>query len=299
MRALLSLCNDKRTPDRGLLVYDFQEKSGSWIAVGAESEIMGTRGLCIHGGRVYALYTVGWYETHISIYALGDGPLEFLADAELPDVKDPHSLCVHEGRLLVASTGSDELLSYDLGNDGFPDDVAVAVWRASYEGSDTQHINSVASVGGHVYVSGFGKREGQFWSSAMDGFVLDVTGGSIVQSGLRHPHSLRGDAAGSLYYTESSRQTLCKVGAKPIIVGGYVRGCDIAPDGTAIVGSNAARRVSRSQGVVTNSANIENNEGDVVGKCSVVLVAPNAAATRQYYDISEFGKEIYDICALG
>lgn len=298
MRALLSLCNDKRTPDKGVLLYDLAEKTGTWLPVGTAAEIMGTRGLCIHNGRLYALYTVGWYETHLAMYSVDEDAVGLVADIQLPDVKDPHSICVYENTLLITSTGSDELLRYQLKMNGEPDEAAHAMWRASRAGSDTHHVNSVAVINQHVYVSAFGTKPGEFWNSAVDGYIYNVTAGRVIADGLRHPHSLRGDAAGAIYYTESSRQTLCKVGSKPVIVGGYARGCDIAADGTILVGSNAARRISRSQGVVTNSANPENDKGQVVGKCSIAVVSAYETPTRQYYDITPFGKEIYDICAL-
>jgi hypothetical protein len=298
MRALLSLCNDKRTPDKGVLSYDFAQKAGTWLPVGTQNEIMGTRGLYVYGERLYALYTVGWYETHLAMYHLEGKAADLVADIQLPDVKDPHSLCVYDNALLITSTGSDELLRYELKRNGEPDDAGYAMWRASDAGSDTHHVNSVAVVKNHVYVSAFGLKTGEFWSSAVDGYIYDVTDKRVILNGLRHPHSLRGDSAGSIYYTESSRQTLCKAGSKPLIIGGYARGCDIAADGAILVGSNAARRVSRSRGVVTNSANPENDAGQVVGKCSVAIVSAYDKPTRQYYDITPFGKEIYDICIL-
>ena len=298
MRALLSLCNEERTPDKGVLLYDFAAKAATWIPGGTQSQIMGTRGLWIHNGRLYALYTVGWDETRLALYSLNGDTVDLLADVTLPEVQDPHSLCVHEDALLVTSTGADELLSYDLESDGMPGGIAYVLWRAGDERRDTHHVNSVASIGGHIYISAFGERSGQFWSSAVDGYIYDVTEKRAVCTGLRQPHSLRGDSQGAIYYTESSRQTFCKVGEKPVIIGGYVRGCDVAADGTILIGSNAARRVSRSQGVVTNSSNPEDERGDVVGKCSVAVISPNAGATRQYYDITAYGKEIYDICIL-
>jgi hypothetical protein len=298
MQLLLSLCNQPRPAHQGALLFDSADKSGSWIPVGTEAEIMGTRGICLHGGILYVCYTVGWWETHVSIYELGEGRPRLLGDSLLPEVRDPHSVCVYDEHLLIASTGTDEIVAYDLSG-GEVGDIAETFWRASFEGSDTHHVNSVYSDGRRVIVSAFGLRSGEFWSSAQNGYIRDVTSGRTLVEGLRHPHSVRihGD---QVYFTESSTQTLREVGAEAVVIGGYARGCDVAPDDSILVGSNAARRLSRSRGVVTNSGNVENDEGDVVGKCSIAHVKLSAGrALRTYYDITPFGKEIYDIRVLG
>lgn len=296
MRAVLSLCNQKRTSNKGILLYDFTARTGRWQPVGTDLEIMGTRGICIRGRDLYALYTIGWYETYLAQYLITPNDIEHIGDVALSSVHDPHSMCVHEGKLLIASTGTDEVLAYRL-EDGVPSEVPEVFWRASDAREDTHHVNSVASDGNRVLVSAFGPKTGQFWSSAENGYVFDVTAGQVLCEGLRHPHSLRSHNA-TVYFTESSRQTLRRIGAPPVIIGGYVRGCDIVDDSTIVVGSNAARRVSRSQGVVTNDANPENTAGEAVGKCSVVRVSINGAVRREYFDLSAYGKEIYDICVL-
>lgn len=296
MHALLSLCNEQRSPEKGVLLFDFGTKTATWVPVGTEAEIMGTRGICRHAGFLYVLYTVGWWETHLSIYGLAGETPVLLGDRLLPEIADPHSVCVHDERLLIASTGTDEIVAYDLGG-GELDDVAETFWRATRTGRDTHHVNSVSSDGRRVVISAFGPRAGEFWSTAEDGYIYDVTAGKRLSSGLRHPHSVRlhGDA---VYFTESSRQSVQALGAQPIIVGGYVRGCDVVDESSILVGSNVARRVSRSRGVVTNSSNWENTEGEVVGKCSVAHVRMRSVPTREFYDITPFGAEIYDICVL-
>lgn len=296
MRALLSFCNQSRAPAKGVLLFDFATKSGTWIAVGTESEIMGTRGIAANGEWLYVSYTVGWWETHVSTYRRASEQFEFVRDDVLGEVKDPHSMCVYDGRLLVASTGTDEIIAYDL-DGGTIEDTAVTFWRASRRGDDTHHVNSVASNGDRVVVSAFGPRSGEFWSSAENGYILDVTADTMLCEGLRHPHSVK-LAGGRVYFTESSRQALREAGGLSIPIGGYVRGCDVVDQNSLLVGSNAARRVSRSLGIVTNSNNIEEREGEVVGKCTVAHVKVQAVPTRTFYDVTQYGNEIYDICAL-
>jgi hypothetical protein len=295
MRALLSFCNESRTPDKGVLLFDFATKTGTWFAVGTRSEIMGTRGIAADGKWLYVCYTVGWWETHVSTYALAE-QFELAADYVLGEVKDPHSMCVHDGRLLVASTGTDEIIAYDV-EEGAIDDAPVTFWRAGRSAEDTHHVNSVASDGNRVVISAFGRKSGEFWSSAENGYIRDVTSDTILREGLRQPHSVR-LTADRVYFTESSRQTLCEAGGLSIPIGGYVRRCDVVRENSLLVGSNAARRVSRSLGIVTNSNNIEEREGEVVGKCTVAHVKVQAVPAREFYDVTPYGKEIYDICAL-
>jgi hypothetical protein len=298
MRALLSFCNEKRAPDEGVLLFDVAANTGTWLAVGTDREIMGTRGICLSGETVYVLYTIGWHETHLSIYHLQDAVPALRADVVLPDVKDPHSLCIQKKQLLITSTGTDELLAYDLDDFGAPLGNARVVWSASSANADTHHINCVTVNDGHVYVSAFGPREGEFWSSATNGYIYDLTANEKACTGIRQPHSLRG-ANGGIYFAESSRQMLRTLDGASILIGGYARGCDIAADGVVLVGSNVARRVSASRGIVVNNAALENNqEGEAMGKCCVVCVTPGRVPKRQYVDVSRYGREIYDICLL-
>lgn len=295
MPVIVSLCNEQRSPEQGLLLFDIDRKAGTWIPVGARESIMGTRGICANGDFLYAAYTVGWHETHVASYKVGES-VELVDDVTLPDVSDPHSICIFEDRLLVASTGTDEVVAYALDH-GAVSRSAEQFWRATDERRDTHHVNSVCSDGASVVISAFGPREGEFWSSARSGYLYDVTARTYIAEDVYQPHSVRAFQEG-LCFAESSRQTLRFVGGKTILVGGYVRGCDRAADGMLLVGTNAARRVSRSRGEVTNAQNIESTEGERVGTCSIVSITGAEVPLRSYIDISSFGAEIYDIVIL-
>jgi hypothetical protein len=258
---------------------------------------MGTRGVCVNADVVYVLYTIGWYETHVSIYDLQGAVPQLRTDVLLPDVKDPHSLCVHDRRLLITSTGTDELLAYDLDERGVPTRKPRMLWSPSSSRSDTHHVNCVTVCDNHILVSAFGPREGSFWSTAVNGYIYDVTAKQLMCTGIRQPHSLRA-ASGQIYFAESSRQLLRTMDGGSILIGGYARGCDVAADGTVVMGSNVARRVSASRGIVVNDAAQENKEGEPLGKCCVVRVTPGRIPKREYVDVDTFGREIYDICLL-
>ncbi len=296
MLGVVSLCNQERDPGRGLLIFDVVTGVGTWVPVGSSHDIMGTRGICAAGGLLYAAYTVGWYETHFATFAITGATLELVDDMLAPETHDPHSLSVHAGRLLVASTGSNELVAYNL-LDGLPRGTAEAIWRAGETGVDTEHVNGVWSDDERIVVSAFGPRAGEYWSSAHRGYVHDVTRGERLLEGLYHPHSVRIDD-GRICFAESALQRLCFSDRDPIVLSGYVRGAAIAPDGTIFAGSNAARRVSRSRGIVTNGSDVESAQGEVFGRARLFHVDPALDSVRATFDLGDYGPEIYDVLVL-
>jgi hypothetical protein len=297
MHILLSFCNEQRSPDRGLVLYSLGTRKGTWIGVGTRAEIMGTRGMCVHDEVLYAFYTVGWWETHLVTYDMHGGAPRLLEDRIIPEVKDPHSACAHDGRLLVASTGTDEIIALDLETGGTVGDIAETYWRASAAGEDTHHVNSVCSDGERVLISAFGPRLGEHWSSATRGYIYDVFAEKRIVSNLRQPHSVC-IAGERIYFIESAKQIVRTADGKRYFVGGYARGCDVAADSTILVGSNAARRKSRSRGTVFNANNPEPFVGESIGGCRLQRITPGADPQIESYDLREFGQEIYDLRVL-
>ena len=261
----------------------------------AEDEITGVRGLCTYGNFIYALYDVGWTSTRLCIFN-GTDDLAVLYDGPLPEVVDPHSLWVGEGHMLVTSTGTDELLAYEL-RDEFPLGSPRIVWRASSAKADTHHLNSVAVHEGHVLVSAFGLRSGELWRTAERGYIYDVTASQVVITDLHHPHSLKA-ALNDVFYIESSRQVLRSFKGTRINLSGYLRGCGLLDETTMLVGTNVARTTSKSTGIVHNDRWWYADEGELpVGECTLALVNLQNSSVDRYYDLSPFGREVYDVCA--
>jgi hypothetical protein len=165
------------------------------------------------------------------------------------------------------------------------------IWRASHEGRDTHHINSLALIGGRLCLTAFGPKRGALWSTAVDGYVFDVERQDVLATGLEHPHSLH-EAGSDVYVAESRRaRVLCLTNGVTYDIGGYARGLCV-DSGTMIVGVSTARSRSKSTGVVENPA----DPGEVVGQAGLRAVplqrrSPNAPDV----DLSSYGPEIYDV----
>jgi hypothetical protein len=211
------------------------------------------------------------------------------------NVKDVHSVAVVDGATYLVSTGTDEVRRLPRGRTGGPTE---AVWQATTAGADTHHLNSILPVDGRLLCSGFGPKAGQRWSTAIDGYVVDLNSGEIAWRGIEHPHSL---TAGhdDLYIVESRRaqvRSLLRSDAFP--VEGYARGLALAADGTGVAGVSRGRRVSRSLGTVENPA----DEGEFTGKASLVWFKrtpgePGFEHVKEL-DLSSYGTEVYDVAVL-
>lgn len=275
------------------MLYDFDVERGCWIPLATEDEITGLRGLGSSGDLIYALYDVDWTSTRLSIFR-GRETLANIADIALPDVIDPHSLWVDRERLLVTSTGRDELLAYEL-RDGVPEGSPAVLWRAGTRGEDTHHLNSVTMHQGDVLVSAFGLRSGEYWRTARHGYIYNVSESKIVEENLYHPHSLS-SRFGELYYIESSRQALRSFGGTRIKARGYLRGCDFLNGSRMIVGTNAGRTKSKRSNLVHNDRWWYAREDELqIGSSSLAVLDLKRDVVERYFDLSAFGGEVYDI----
>src|SRR5262249_32370546 len=122
-------------------------------------------------------------------------------------------------------------------------------WRPEPNGprTDMHHLNALCCRRGDLLVSGFGKKVDRFWRSARDGFIVNVTRGQKLTSGIYHPHSLitLGD---TIIYCESGLLTVrALAGGRIRQLPGYTRGlCCIGND--LYVGTSSRRSISKSTG---------------------------------------------------
>ena len=208
----------------------------------------------------------------------------------LPGVIDVHSICLAGQNVVVVSTGTDEVVAVDLSSETPKSEV---LWRPSLSRTDTHHLNAVAYASEHLLCSGFGRKAGERWSSARDGYVYDLTLGRVVASGIVHPHSIV-EYEKTLYFCESSLSVLRTIGSPIASLDGYVRGLAFPGDGTCFVGSSVGRYDPLIPQQVSNPA----DPGQLIGRCGIYRIRIEQGAPeedRSAMDLSNFGNEIYDL----
>lgn len=212
---------------------------------------------------------------------------------ELPDLDDLHSLALRGSELFVVSTGTDEVVCLSLRP---PQVVSQCVlWRApgNVERSDTNHLNGLCFFQDELHVSGFGKRSGEEWSTAVDGFILNLERSSTAATSIHHPHSLLPLESG-IAYCESARMTVHLPSHPPLRgIPGYTRGLCLFGD-HLLVGSSARRKASRTSGKPV----LSRRESHSTDRSAITRLSLRTGAVEGTIDLSRYGGEIYDLLAL-
>jgi hypothetical protein len=211
----------------------------------------------------------------------------------LPDFNDLHSLALRGRELFVVSTGTDEVVCLSLQP---PRIVSQCVlWRplGSVERSDANHLNGLCFFRDELHVSGFGKRSGNQWATAAEGFILNLDRSVTVATGIHHPHSLLPLDDG-IAYCESGRMTV-HLPAHPPVHGlpGYTRGLCRSGE-HLLVASSTRRRTSRTTGKPVAAP----REGHPTDRCAITRVSLRTGAVEGSVDLSRYGGEIYDLLPL-
>jgi len=225
------------------------------------------------------------------IAALRQNDLSPLYCQELPEVKDGHSILALDAKIYVVSTGSDEVICYDLLENKLSN--PRIFWRASNSGTDTHHVNSIIKTGDELFVSAFGPKTGPLWASAKNGYVHNITTDRRVKSGIYHPHSLSAKH-GQLYYCESSTRSFCSMNGPILKLEGYSRGIGWLNSEIVCIASSMGRRISKSTGLIANPA----DPGELEGKCNLAIRNIINKELIAEVELSGFGPEIYDVLVL-
>ncbi|MEW2514695.1 DUF4915 domain-containing protein [Streptomyces sp. NPDC046870] len=267
---------------------DLRTGAADPVPIDPDGEVAWATGLATSGDRVFVLYCVN-REFRVSVLSLES--LELLSSHRLPEVRDGHSLLHHDGALLVVSSGTDEVLAYDDRPEGLVP--RGAVWRASAEGRDTHHLNSLARHGNSVLVSGFGPRASKLWASAENGYVRDITRDEVVVKDVYHPHTVSVHD-GELYWCESHHARVVSRSGRTAGTDGYPRGLGWLAPQLACVGTSQGRKVSKSTGQVANPS----DPGMPRGRCGLTIADLAAGRTLGFIDLGALGPEIYDVLPL-
>ncbi len=291
-KLLVSLCNLPVASDTAVLQLDVDTLEVSAVNLGATIPIKTCTGLARDDTRVYVLCADAEGKFHLA--ALRTGDLKPLFFQHLPEIIDGHSILVNGGRLYIASTGNDAIISYRLGQAGMNDpDI---FWRVAGSRADTHHINGLALWHGDMVMSAFGPKSGQTWSTASNGYLFNLTQNTCLAENLYQPHSVKA-WGGELYYCESVRGSITCLGKATWETGGYTRGLEFIAGDTVAVGCSKARKVSKATGLINNPA----DPGQSSGECEINFfrLSTSAGIIRLTgKSLNEYAPEFYDVLCL-
>jgi hypothetical protein len=293
MSILVTLCNLPQ-PGSGLLVVDYPRDATRLIDIGAGGRCVGCTGMSVCDSQLYCAWIGPEQGSFVSI--LDRSTLTVLECTPLNDVKDVHSICAVDGWLYLVSTGTDEVRRVRTGGVGSASEL---VWRASSAGCDTHHINSILALDGRLLCSAFGPKITERWSTAVEGYIVDIGSNESLYRDIEHPHSLAASQE-DLYVAESRRARVrgLRTG-RTVPVEGYARGLAFCRDGRVVTGSSRGRARSRSLGTIENPA----DPGEPEGRTGLIFLSAfgeteGRNAPNVHVDLSEHGPEIYDIVVL-
>jgi hypothetical protein len=292
LQLLISIQNVAANPRRScLLRMDPATGHKQWVDVGINQLL--ASGLGIYAGAEHIFHVcIANDDFGTWLTVLDRRSLAVLHTQPLPEVSDGHSIVCHEGELIVVSTGTDEIVGYEL--DGIKPRNPRIVWSPTDLRDDTHHVNSLTIANGDLLCSAFGPKEGDSWTTVSNGYVRNLTRDTVVMNGLRQPHSATW-SSGQLFVCNSLEGSVNTVEGVLTYMYGYARGLTFGEDGTMYAGTSLSRRPSDT----TSDAQFRNpsDPGELHGQCAVTLMAPGAGH-RLELGMAPFGNEIYDIVVL-
>ena len=139
---LVSFCNIPFRTTSPLLCLEIPENLDepvfcTPVSLGYPGLLFGATGVTSLNGKIFVLFTTQNFKTFIAV--LQEDTLSSLYYQELPEVVDGHSILAFGNSLYVVSTGTDEVVCYDIYEEGLGN--PTVFWRASDTKTDTHHIN--------------------------------------------------------------------------------------------------------------------------------------------------------------
>lgn len=180
-----------------------------------------------------------------SRFLVFDSQFQLVRTIATPFLSDVHSIGWMDGRLVVASTGTNQIVALDLERT----DEHEVLWPKHKV--DYLHLNSACLHAGDLYVCGHHGPDGEHRNNI--GFVFSVSENRKIVAGLSNPHTLfvHQDRIHLLNSAEGTiRRVDLATGQAPVVFNafGYVRGACVH-GGSLIFGISASRIVSRSVGM--------------------------------------------------
>jgi hypothetical protein len=294
---IFSMCNQSRQGLRRiqcLAGLDVDTGAITWVRAGTTRRDFGVTGLAEDGHGFYA--AVQAHDNAIRIIHYNRRSFRIVSEFPLQLSGDPHSLCIHQGELLLASTANNAIYHLVRKNGKIVNEELFWRYPGTSDGRNDVHLNCMASYQDELYVTAFGPRndEGKFDRS---GVLRNIGTNAVCVSNMHQPHTIlfhrdrlycASSATGELVI---STQVNGEWVEKRIALRGYPRG--IAPWGDGVlVGISAHRTHSRSQGTEADLA-----PGHYTGS-QIILLNADGEEDRVIVDTTAFGNEVYEIISI-
>lgn len=294
---LFSMCNQSRhgrgrTHCLGLL--NPARSNFRWIRSGTTRRDFGITGLSCDEQGYYA--AVQAHNNAIRIIRYLPDSFKILSVYFLKYTGDPHSLCIHKGELLIASTSNNAIYCLRRKNGDITSEELFWRYPDTSKTENDVHLNCLADHKGELYATLFGPRggDGKFGAA---GELVNVTTGETCLSHLHQPHTIL-FTDGHVYCASSAsseivRATHTNTGWVEMRskLRGYTRGLSVWNEGI-IAGISAHRTHSRSKG--SNVSRPDN----FFEKSQLVLLKKDLTEEKVVLDTSNLGLEIYEILTM-
>ncbi len=296
MRLLVSLCNKKESIKRKLLypkvfLLEVDTETGKIKPIKIRFWIWKPKGVTGIARYREGFVFVVQAKKHRLFYV--DKNYRVKKRWKLEKVKDAHSICVNDGKIYIASTGNDSIIEFS------PETGKEKIfYREGDSKEDTIHINSLVWEKDKLIISAFGKKDGERWFSAKNGFLKNIHDGRIILDSLFHPHTLVKTEEG-IFFCESAKKRVLSLDGSFIlnIEKGYVRGLAIK-EGEICVGISHARERSKSTGK-------KNDLSDPLIRsfqagCGIMVFRKKGkkAEFLKFIDLYPYSNELYDLIPL-
>lgn len=293
MKLAISFCNQTDGNKKNISILDTEEHSVSCINIDFPNT--GFTGVAQNENFIFALYQ----SQPNGIVIIDKKTSDVLAKSDLAEVIDGHSIVLKDNNLYVVSTGNDSVIKYNYDQKNLKFDKPEILWKPNdSEGrNDTHHLNSLYSNKDKLFISGFGLKKGERWSSAKNGYIFEIVGQRKEIVNIFHPHSVF-VYENEIYYTESSTRSI-KRNNKTLIKldQGYTRGLHVEMN-LVIIGLSSGRKNSKSTGIINNNA----DPGLSEPSCKILFFKRrsmfNKYKINDEFDFFPMHQEIYDICKI-
>jgi hypothetical protein len=250
---------------------------------------IGVTGITFHQSRCVVAI-----QSHTSKLVVLDQGLNVETIYQLDDVGDIHGIASYGDEIILASTGTNQIMAFDLRTRAVR-----VVWAGADSLTNTLHLNDLAVLNERIFCSQFGLRVAHAMRS---GAIFEAHTGEPVVTHLREPHSIVATEE-AIFILESASGDLIRIRdrlapVRVLGIAGYARGLAISGTHYAIgksgYRSNPRHRLGASRlAALTHSATI----ADAM-QVSGVFVVDRSTHAFKFIDTTAIGPEIYQIMAL-